>query len=308
MENAVKRIFPRKHVSLLLFIIAKFAIVVNWIFARKFRPFSRFFVWSAPKNTRHQRRQTCRAASPRSGKGMTGGAVRMGTQVLLHPGHAVPAAEFVAAPVELPHHMVAHAPVEADAVSGQVLVLLLGAGDAGAGVDNVLHGQQFLQRAVQGPAQAAPPAVLPDIDGDLRRPGVGGPLVEGAGVGVAGEGPVPLCSQVGVPLQGFPDAPGKVGQGGDLVLVSDGRSAHVGRVDRQKLRRVAGLRDPQRKGGWGHGERLLSGGFFYFITPSRPCLRGNTGRQPPNFTKPAPDRRPVFSYLPVAIRRKCGKI
>ena len=114
------------------------------------------------------------------------GRVRMGAEVLFHPDHVIPPAEFIAALIKPPDEAVAHVLVELDAVFRQKFVVLLGGiGDAGVGVFYPLRRELRFKPGVQEPSEPAPAEAVFHINRRFHRPVIGRALVKGPGIGVA---------------------------------------------------------------------------------------------------------------------------
>ena len=69
---------------------------------------------------------------------------------------------------------------------------LVGQGDRGDRLGEALRFQHRQQRPVEQGADAAPWALVGDVDGGLDREAIGGPRPEGAGIGIAERPPVVL--------------------------------------------------------------------------------------------------------------------
>ena len=195
----------------------------------------------------------------------------MRPDALFHAGQVVPAAEFAAAGNVFPRRPVAQMPVKFHAVPGEVFVVRLGIGGLGVEIQNAHGLQAFLQSHIEPPPQALSPGIPGQIDGDLRRPAVGGPLREGSGIGVAQELPVLLGAEPGICFQSAGDAPPELRRRGDCVFKGDGGVLHLPGVDVQKRRRVLC--------GCGADDRLHGTAPFPEPILSRPGEKGK--REPP---------------------------
>ena len=161
-----------------------------------------------------------------------------GKQMLFHPYHVVPRAEFAAAFLKPAHQPEAQVGVELHAVVVLMGVGMVRAGDAGAEIANALGPENVLQSGVEPFAQAHAPGVLGDVHAGLRRPVVGPAFLEPAHVGVA-QNFVPLLGhQIGIEFQGVGDAPGELLHRGHVVFEGNGGVPHVGGVDGQQRLRV----------------------------------------------------------------------
>lgn len=122
----------------------------------------------------------------------------MFAQMLFHPDHVIPAAEFEAALVESADQMIAEMFMELYAVQSQVFVFCLRITDTGIGSENVLKRKRLFQRFIQGSADACSFFIFVQVDGSLHVPAIGRSGAKGAGIGVADDSAVLFGDKIGV--------------------------------------------------------------------------------------------------------------
>src|SRR5688572_17226244 len=149
----------------------------------------------------------------------------------LHPADVVPVAVLPTDPPLDADRLEAHRPV-------QSLARRVGQGHARDQPSVAAPGQPLEQGLVQRAAgSAAAPSQL-QVDADLARPAVGGPVFHRRGVGVADDTVVLLEHHPGVAFVRDGDAAGHVLRGRRLVLERDDRFGDVRPVDRRAGRAV----------------------------------------------------------------------
>ena len=109
----------------------------------------------------------------------------MAGEQFFHADHIVPPAEFAAAVVERAHLGIAQGGMKFNAVPGHIGVRPGGAGDLRIEVRQPLGLGDGLDGFVKPLAQTQPVGILPNVNGGLRRPLIGGPGRKGSRVGVA---------------------------------------------------------------------------------------------------------------------------
>ena len=117
------------------------------------------------------------------------------------------------------------------------------AGDARVRLAEALAREDRQQRLVERAADAATARVFVHVDGDVRRPAVGGAFAVARGVGVAAHALRFAAHEPRVRLQRRGDAPAHLALAGRIDLEGDRRIAHDRVVDRRDAGGVLCARD-----------------------------------------------------------------
>lgn len=125
----------------------------------------------------------------------------MGSDVLFHPDHVVPAVKLVPALIKLSDKAVAEFLMKTDAVFCQMgIVILSWIGNAGVEIQDVLSGECALQGIVEEATNPVFAVGAVDINRSLNSPVVSRAVMKRTGIGVADRRTVLLGNEIGVSL------------------------------------------------------------------------------------------------------------
>lgn len=155
----------------------------------------------------------------------------MGSQVLPHPDHVVPAVELVPAVFEDAHRFKAQMGMELGTVEIQVFVRLFRIPDAGVHIQDSHFFQGFQKCSVQFLSQTFLPEMAVHINAQFRSPVIGRPPHKGAGIGIAQDPAVLFRHEIGIAFPGMGDPPAEFLHTGHLVFKSDHGTFHIGCID-----------------------------------------------------------------------------